>query len=85
MVLSKKIGKEETKEMIKNIKEGEDKNMLAVLEMIEEENKMLLARGERKGMKKANKENARKMIKEGIKIDVISRITGLTKEQIEKL
>ena len=81
MVLSKKIGKDETKEMIKNIKGGEDKDMLAVLEMIEEENKMLIAKGERM----ANRKNARKMLKEGISIDVISRITELTKEQIEKL
>ena len=75
--------------MIKNIKEGEDKDMLAVLEMIEEENKMLLAKGERKGIRKGIKEekrkSARKMLKEGIAIDVISRITELTKEQIEKL
>ena len=85
MVLSKKIGKEETKEMIKNIKEGEDKNMLAVLEMIEEENKMLLARGERKGIKETTKKYVKKMIEKNMPIEMIIEITGLTKEQIEKL
>ena len=80
MILGTKLDKSKIKEMIKNLKGGE-KNMLAVIEALEEENRMLIAKGERK----AKKEYAKKMIKEGIKIDVISRITGLTKEQIEKL
>ena len=71
--------------MIKNIKEGEDKNMLAVLDMIEEENKMLLARGRRAGIKEAKKEDARKMLQKKLPIEMIIEITGLTKEQLEKL
>ena len=59
--------------------------MLAVIEALEEENRKLIARGRMAGVKAAKKEDAKKMIEEGIKIDVISRITGLTKEQIEKL
>ena len=89
MVLSKKIGKDETKEMIKNIKEGENKDMLAVLDMIEEENKMLLARGrragKREGIKETTKKYVKKMLEKSIPIEMIIEITGLTKEQLEKL
>ena len=38
-----------------------------------------------KGAAKKNLENARKMKEENIAIDIISRITSLSKEQIEKL
>ena len=38
-----------------------------------------------KGAAKKNLENARKMKEENIPIDIISRITSLSKEQIEKL
>ena len=42
-------------------------------------------KGVNKGAAKKNLENARKMKEENIAIDIISRITSLSKEEIEKL
>ena len=41
--------------------------------------------GTQQGIKNRNIEIAKNMIKENIDIDIISKITGLTKEEIEKL
>jgi len=41
--------------------------------------------GEEKGKRKEKIEIAKKCLKEGLSIDVISKITGLSKEEIEKL
>lgn len=37
------------------------------------------------GIKKAKLEDARKMLEKGINMQIIQEITGLTKEEIEKL
>ena len=42
-------------------------------------------KGVNKGIKEEKRENAKKMKEENIAIDIISRITSLSKEQIEKL
>ena len=42
-------------------------------------------KGVNKGIKEEKQENAKKMKEENISIDIISRITSLSKEQIEKL
>ena len=42
-------------------------------------------KGIKEGIKEEKKENAKKMKEENIPIDIISRITSLSKEQIEKL
>lgn len=55
--------------------------MLAVLEMVEEENKMLIERG-----RKAEKaEIAKRMLKENTEIKFIEKITGLKIKEIEKI
>lgn len=41
--------------------------------------------GIQQGKKEANLENAKKMIKRGIAIEVIKEITGMSKEEIEEL
>ena len=43
------------------------------------------ARGEEKGIKKRNIEIAKEMLKQNCNIDLIVSVTGLTKEEIEKL
>ena len=66
--------------------------MLAVVEMIREENKKLVAKGERRGRKQGREEGrkqekrqtAKKMLEEGITLEKVIRITGLTKEEISK-
>lgn len=100
LVLKKKLDKKEIEELINELKE-DDEDMLAVLEMIEEENRRLLKQGERKGrelgekrgrkigmIEGANQRNieiAKNMLKEKSNIDFISKITGLKKEEIEKI
>lgn len=63
--------------------------MLAVLEMIEEENKRIFKDGERSGIRKGKKEGiivtARKMLEKEISLETIMEVTGLTKKEIEKL
>lgn len=90
LVLSNKIGKEVANDLIEKIKEkGGGNDMLAVLEMIEEENKRIFRDGEksgiRKGKKEGMKETAKNMLKENADTEFIARVTGLTKEEIEKL
>ena len=44
-----------------------------------------LSNGVTIGEKKAKLEDAKKMLDEGLDIDLISRVTGITKEDINKL
>ena len=44
-----------------------------------------LTEGLAKGEAKAKKDDAKKMLEKGISIDIITEITGLTKEEIQKL
>lgn len=84
LVLSTKLDKEEVEKLIKNLKEGE-KPMLAVLEMLEEENKKIFRRGEKKGEKRAKIETAKKLLVAKVPIKIIMEATELTKEEIDTL
>ena len=53
--------------------------------MIDEENKRLIARGERKGIKKSKKEIAKEMLNKNFDIETINDITKLSIEEIEKI
>jgi DNA repair protein RadC len=47
--------------------------------------KVGMEKGLEKGMKKRNKEIAKKSLKEGLAVELVSKITGLSVEDIEKL
>jgi len=79
--LGKRLGKEKIEELITKLKERGENNMLAVLEMVEEKNKMLIE----KGRKAEKTEIAKRMLKEKIEIEFIERITGLKTKEIEKI
>jgi len=81
LVLSRKIGQDVAKKLIEELKERGGEEMLAVLEMIDEENKRIFKKGERKG----RRETAKRMIDEGLDIDLIVKITDLSRKEIEKL
>jgi len=87
LTLRRKLEKEEANKLIKNLKEG-GKEMLAVLDMIDEENKRIFRNGKkegrREGEKRAKLETAKKMLEKGIDIETIVEITGVSKEQIRK-
>lgn len=59
--------------------------VLAVEKMFERENRKIFKQGIKEGIKKASIDLANKMLKENVDIDFISRITGIDKNEIEKL
>ena len=78
-----------TNNLIKKLDNKEEKEMLAILDTIAEENERILQQGIRKGKIEGIKEttinNAKKMKKANIDIKLIMEITGLKKEEIERL
>ncbi len=78
-----------TDNLIKRLDNKEEKEMLAILDTIAEENERILQKGIRKGRKEGIRKNkinnAQKMKEEKIPIETIIRITGLSKKEIEKL
>ena len=86
-IYKKKLGKSYTKELIgevakKSIKKEGGKDM--ILEMIENENRALIQKGRREGKRERAIEIAKNMLKEKLDINLIMKMTGLTKEQILK-
>lgn len=80
LILKDKIGDKKAKELTRKIKGGNE-NMLAVLEMLEENDRKNFRRGKKEGIL----EVARKMIIKKVPISEISDITGLTEKQISKI
>ena len=86
------MGEEKTKELIEKIDGGEEK-MLALVDMIRNENKMYINMGKKEGREEGRKEGrknrnieiAQKLLKIKMPISQISEITTLTKEEIEKI
>ena len=82
-IYNKKLGKNYTDKLVKEIakksqkKKGEND---MILEMIENENKALIRKGRREGIKDV----AKNMLKEKVDIDLIKKVTGLTEKQILK-
>ena len=59
--------------------------MLAVLEMLERNDKKIFIRGKIEGKKEGKIEVIKAMINENIPIDVIEKITKFSKKEIENL
>ncbi len=78
VTLKEKIGQEKLEEIIKEM-EGGDKNMLACVEMLREENRRIRAEGRAEEKLKIAKE----MKKNNIEIELIEKITGLKRNEIE--
>ena len=82
-IYKNKLGKNYTDKLINEIakktrkKEGGND---MILEMIENENKALIRKGRREGIR----EVAKNMLKEKVDIDFIKKVTGLTEKQILK-
>ena len=90
-----------TDSLIEKLKEKEEKEMLAILDTIAEENERILQQGIKKGLQKGKKEGIKEGLKEGIlktkinnakkmknanlDISLIMEITGLSKKEIESL
>lgn len=95
-LLQEKLTDDKVKELIKKA-EGEDEDMLAVVEMLRNENRMLREEGRREGREEGKKEGRREGVKEGIRKMVkemkkkgledrlIKEITGLSSEEIRNI
>ena len=92
IILEEKIGITKAKELISKL-EGDGENMLAVVDMIRRENQMYIEIGKKEGKKEGEKKGelkekikiVTKMLKEKFSIDMIQKITGVDKEEIEKI
>ena len=80
ILFGEKIGEEKTKELIEKINGGDEK-MLAVVDMIRNENQMYI----NMGRKETRLEIAKNLLKLKMPISQISEVTKLSKDEIEKL
>ena len=86
LILRRKINNDEmTNKLIEKLKNKEKKEMLAILDAIDEENERILQQGIQKGIRENKINNAQKMKKANLDIKLIMEITGLSKKEIEKL
>ena len=86
LILRRKIKNDEiTNKLIEKLKNKEEKEMLAILDAIDEENERILQQGIREGIRKTKISNAQKMKKANLDIKLIIEITGLSKKEIENL
>ena len=84
LVLKEKIGDQEVTRLINKI-EGGNKEMLAVLDMIERENQMYIDIGRKEGIKEKSIEIAKKLLSKKTSKKEISEITGLDESEIDKI
>ena len=95
ILFGEKIGEEKTKELIEKI-DGGDGKMLALVDMIRNENKMYINMGRKEGRKEAREEGkiklkqqcleiAKNLLKINMPISQISEVTKLPEEEIEKI
>lgn len=75
-----KVGKEKTKNILKNLNLGGEEDMLAVFDVLQKTNQEMLNKGRIEG----KIDDLKNMIKEKLPIDLISKITGFSEEQIKQ-
>ena len=63
-IIKNKIGKEKTDEFLKKLNIGGDKDMMAVFETIQQDNKRIYRRGKKEGIMEKSIEIAKKLLKE---------------------
>ena len=80
ILFGEKIGEEKTKELIEKIDGGEEK-MLALVDMIRNENQMYINIGK----KEKCLEIAKNLLKINMPISQISEVTKMSKEEIAKI
>ena len=84
IILEEKIGMTKAKELIEKM-EGDEGNMLAVVDMIRRENQMYIEIGKKEGELKEKIKIVTNMLKEKFNVETIQKITGINKEEIEKI
>lgn len=86
-ILMIKIGKEKAEEFKYNInkEKGGKRKMMTVFETIEEDNKRIFSKGMKTGSRQSKVEIIKNMLKENLSIDLISKITGVSQKEINKM
>lgn len=84
-VLQKNIRNEKIKELIEKLGNGGKGKMLAVLDMIDRENKRIMREVKRETKREAKKEVAKKLLEKKMSFKDIEEVTGLSRNVIEKL
>lgn len=84
LTLNKKIGERKIDELIQKLK-GDDKNMMAVEEMIIEENRMLREQGKiegkREGKRETKLEIAKRLKEKNVDLSIIMYVTNLSRKR----
>ena len=83
-IWAEKIGTENTNKILKKLEKGND-SMLAVIEMIREENQRYINIGRKEGKVQQIQEIVQKMLNKKMTEDIIQEVTGLKKEEIDKI
>ena len=92
-IIKNKIGKEKTDEFLKKLNIGGDKDMMAVFETIQQDNKRIYRRGKKDGIVEGIKQGimeksieiAKKLLKENFSKEKVASITGLSESEIENI
>ena len=84
-ILKIKIGKERAKKIMQEIRKGGKKKVMTVFETIEEDNKLIFSNGMKAGIRQNKVEIIKNMLKENLPIDLISKITGISQKEINKM
>lgn len=88
-VLIQKFGDKKTEELVEKLRNGGEGKVLAVLEMIDRENRRIRREGIREGIiegeKKGKVEVAKALLKKKMSSKDIEEVTGLSRNVIEKL
>lgn len=79
-----KVGKNKAKNILENFNFGGDVQMLAAIELIQRTNRELIQTGRKEGKKEGKIEVIKNMLKENFPISLISKVTGLTEEEVKK-
>ena len=83
-IWAEKIGTENTNKILKKLDKGDD-SMLAVIEMIREKNQRYINIGRKEGKVQQIQEIVQKMLNKKMAEDIIQEVTGLKKEEIDKI
>ena len=78
-ILKKKIGEEKTNELIKKINNGGDKDMMAVFETIEEDNKRIYRKGKKDGILQGMNRGMAQGISQGISYNIPYNVDTIKK------
>lgn len=88
-IIQKQFEKDKIEKILKNLGKEMDEPMMQVIEMLKEERMKLkeesINEGRIKGKIEGKIEDIKNMLKEKLPIDLICRITGMTKEEINRI